>query len=257
MPSKPILTIKGLTAGYTRLSVLHDLTLQIPQGQITGIIGPNGSGKSTLLNAISGMIRPTAGKIILSARDITRLSPDARCRLGIGRTFQVPRPFARMRVFENTLTAAAFGLASSRRDSWEAARAALAKAHLLEKKDVLADSLNLLDRKRLEIARAISARPGLLLLDEIAAGLSSEEVTEILEIVAALKAEGVTIIWIEHMMDTMLRAADTLVCMAEGRVALTGEPEEVLRSRAVEELYLGRLGEEAEHADGGTPAGEV
>ena len=112
-------------------------------------------------------------------------------------------------------------------------------------------------RTALEIARAISARPGLLLLDEIAAGLSSEEVTEILEIVAALKAEGVTIIWIEHMMDTMLRAADTLVCMAEGRVALTGEPEEVLRSRAVEELYLGRLGEEAEHADGGTPAGEV
>ncbi len=242
------LTLKNVTAGYSRVPVLRELSLQAPKGRILGIIGPNGSGKSTLLNVISGLLRPTRGTVFLNGQEITRLGPDLRCRRGIGRTFQVPRPFSRMRVFENALTAAAFGRDTSsaeqgnrpsRRAGYEAAEEALRKTHLLEKRDVISGSLNLLDRKRLEIARALCTDPSLLLLDEIAAGLTSEEVAEILGIVAELKAEGMTIIWIEHLMDTMLRAADTLVCLADGQVLLSGSPAEVLHSRAVEELYLG------------------
>ena len=227
-------------AGYGRISVLNDLSLQVERGQILGIIGPNGSGKTTLLNALSGMILPTAGSILYQGKDISRLSPDARCRMGIARTFQVPRPFNRMSVFENALTAAAFGGGGSRQAAWDRAEKALRFAHLWEKRDQKAGELLLLDRKRLEIARAVSTNPNLLLLDEIAAGLTSAEVEEIMDIAAALKAEGYTLVWIEHIIETMMRATDSLICMAEGRVLVSGSAEEVMRSPEVEEVYLGR-----------------
>ena len=245
-----ILMLKHVTAGYNRTPVLEDLSLAIVQGQITGVIGPNGSGKTTLLNVLSGLLRPSRGTVRLDGKDITALSPDARCRLGIGRTFQMPRPFSRLKVRENVLAAAAFGSGRSRPECWDLAMDALTVTGLADKQETLSGELNLLDRKRLEIARAMSTEPELLLLDEIAAGLTGPEGAEIMDMVGTLKARGCTIIWIEHIMETLSRMADTLVCMAEGRVILTGPPAEVLASPEVERLYLGRVGEGASHAEG-------
>lgn len=234
-----ILAMKNVNAGYGRINVLSGLSLRVERGETLGVIGPNGSGKTTMINALSGLIRPTRGVIQFEGRDITRLTPDARCRLGIGRTFQVPRPFERMKVFENVLTAAAFGNGGGKRDNWKRVEEALALAGLEDRKDLPAGELTLLDRKRLEIARAVGSGPSLLLLDEIAAGLTGEEVRVILSIVAELKKQGLTIIWIEHIIETMREAADRLICMAEGRSVVSGPPDEVLRSEEVIRLYLG------------------
>lgn len=234
-----ILAMKNVDAGYGRIHVLNGLSFRVRNGQTLGVIGPNGSGKTTMINALSGLIRVTKGSIQFEGRDITRLSPDARCRMGIARTFQVPAPFERMRVFENVLTAAAFGSQEGRRENWKTAEQTLALTGLTEKRDVLSGSLMLLDRKRLEIARALSTQPTLLLLDEIAAGLTSEEVQEILRIVRTLKEQGLTIIWIEHIIETLRETADEMMCMAEGRNLISGTPEEVLQSEEVVREYLG------------------
>ncbi len=239
-----ILAMKKVNAGYGRISVLDGLNLRVERGQTLGVIGPNGSGKTTMINTLSGLILPTRGTILFDGCDITRMPPDARCRLGIGRTFQVPRPFERMRVFENVLTAAAFGSGEGKRENWKRAEEALERTGLGGKDDIIAGELNLLDRKRLEIARALGTRPSLLLLDEIAAGLTSEEVGEILRIVGDLKEEGLTIIWIEHIIETLQAAADELICMAEGRNIISGTAEKVLRSEEVIKLYLGTAAEE-------------
>lgn len=245
-----ILSLKNVDAGYGRINVLKGLSLRVDRGRTLGIIGPNGSGKTTLINALSGLILPAKGTVVFDGRDITRMSPDARCRLGIGRTFQVPRPFERMKVFENILTAAAYGSGEGRRENWERSLRCLDRVGLSAKKDLLSGELMLLDRKRLEIARALATDPQLLLLDEIAAGLTSEEVTEILRVVMDLKLEGLTIIWIEHIIETLQAAADELICMAEGSVLISGTPDEVLRSEKVISLYLGTAVEESQHVDG-------
>lgn len=234
-----ILTVKNVDAGYGRINVLNGLSFRLARGQTLGVIGPNGSGKTTMINALSGLIRVTKGLILFEGRDITRLSPDARCRLGIARTFQVPAPFERMTVFQNVLTAAAFGSHDGRRENWEASESALKLTGLSEKRDVLSGRLMLLDRKRLEIARALSTKPSLLLLDEIAAGLTSEEVKEILRIVKILKGQGLSIVWIEHIIETMRETADEMICMAEGQNLISGTPDEVLHSEDVIRLYLG------------------
>ena len=234
-----ILTVKNVDAGYGRINVLNGLSFRLARGRTLGVIGPNGSGKTTMINALSGLIRVTKGLVLFDGRDITRLSPDARCRLGIARTFQVPAPFERMTVFQNALTAAAFGTHDGRRENWQAAEAALKLTGLTGKRDVLSGRLMLLDRKRLEIARALSTKPTLLLLDEIAAGLTSEEVKEILRIVKILKEQGLSIVWIEHIIETMRETADEMICMAEGRNLVSGTPDEVLHSADVIRLYLG------------------
>ena len=239
-----ILTMKNVNAGYGRINILDGLSLRVRLGETLGVIGPNGSGKTTMINALSGLIRVTKGSILFEGRDITRLSPDARCHMGIARTFQVPAPFERMRVFENVLTAAAFGNRGERRENWQNAEKVLELTGLADKKDWLAGRLMLLDRKRLEIARALSTQPKLLLLDEIAAGLTSEEVREILRIVKKLKNDGLSIVWIEHIIETLQETADQLICMAEGRMMISGAPDEVLRSEKVIQLYLGTAEEE-------------
>lgn len=243
-----ILSVKNVNAGYGRINVLNGLSFRVEQGQTLGVIGPNGSGKTTMINALSGLLLPTRGMISFDGSDITRLSPDARCRLGIARTFQVPRPFEQMKVFENALAAAAFGTGEGRRKNWQRAERALARVGLGDKMDWLSGRLTLLDRKRLEIARALSTDPRLLLLDEIAAGLASEEVSVVLQIVQGLKDEGYTIIWIEHIIETLQAAADQIMCMAEGRCMISGLPEEVLRSEEVIRLYLGTDAEESTNA---------
>lgn len=234
-----ILAFEQVYAGYGRINVLNGLSFEAARGQVLGVIGPNGSGKTTMLNVLNGFLRANDGAVWFEGKDISRLRTEQRCALGIGRTFQIPRPFERMRVFENVLAAAVFAGKMTERRAQEPAADVLRMLGLYEKKDSLSGSLTLLDRKRLEIARAIVARPKLLLLDEVAAGLTNAEVSDMIRIVNHLKSIGFTIIWIEHIMEAMISSADVLLCMAQGRSVVFGKPADVIHSKEVEELYLG------------------
>ncbi len=234
-----ILEFQNINAGYGRIEVLHDLSFEVKEGQVYGVIGPNGSGKSTMFNAVLGLSRATCGSIIFDGIDITRTPPNVRCKMGIGRTFQIPRPFENMSVYENVLIATVHGANLSERAGKSSALDALKLTGLYDKREVRAGELTLLDRKRLEVARAIGTAPKLLLLDEVAAGLTDPEVKDIMKLVADLKASGYSIIWIEHIIETMIGSTDHLMCMAEGTNAIDGSPDEVIHSKMVEQLYLG------------------
>lgn len=234
-----IIEFYNVSAGYRRTMILKGLSFTVEKGETLGIIGPNGCGKTTMLNALTGIIKISSGSVLFKGKDISSLTPDRRCRLGIGRTFQVPRPFTGLSIFENVQAAGIFGAGLSSEEAGEEAMKILKDVGLTETADSLPGKLTLLDRKRLEIARALAVRPSLLLLDEVAAGLTTPEVSEIMDLAARLKTSGFTIIWIEHILETMLHSTDRLICMAEGRVAVEGLPYEVIHSEEVEELYLG------------------
>jgi len=234
-----ILTVENLHAAYGKFKVLHTLSFEVDEGQVLGIIGPNGAGKTTLMNVICGLLIPSEGKIIFNGRDITKISPDIRCRLGIGRTYQIPKPFERLTVFENVLTSAAYGTGRSESDSVEDTIKILKQTSLFAKGDVEAHELALLDRKRLEIARGLASKPTLLLLDEVAAGLTDAEVHEVMDLVEFLKGTGITIIWIEHVLKTMAESTDKLLCLSVGTNLIYGDPVMVMNSKEVEEVYLG------------------
>jgi len=234
-----ILTVDNVHAAYGKFKVLHTLSFDAEEGQVLGIIGPNGAGKTTLMNVICGLLIPYEGKIIFQGRDITKMSPDARCRLGIGRTYQIPKPFERLTVFENVLTASAYGTGRSEADSVNDTIEILKQTGLLEKGDFEAHRLALLDRKRLEIARGLASKPALLLLDEVAAGLTDAEVHEVMDLVEYLKGTGITIIWIEHVLKTMAESTDKLLCLSVGTNLIYGDPDMVMNSKEVEEVYLG------------------
>ncbi len=235
----PILSAEELTIAFGAFTAVKDLSFEVAEGEILGTIGPNGAGKTTMLNGLMGLVKPVKGRVIFKGSDITRLSPSRRCRLGIGRTYQVPRPFVDMTVFENVLVGAEHGASLSGHAARARALDILALTGLLPKKRLLAGRLDLLDRKRLELARALATNPSLLLLDEVAAGLTEAEVTGLIQTVKDIRTGGVTIIWIEHVLQTMLEAADRLLCLSAGQMLLAGSPREVLASKAVEEVYLG------------------
>lgn len=234
-----ILEFKNVTAGYGRVQILHDLTFEVRKGEVFGVIGPNGCGKTTMFNALIGLITPTQGHIVFNGRDVTKMSANDRARLGIGRTYQVPRPFEKMTVYENILVAAVHGAGLSEKAAQPKCLEALKLTGLYDKREVLSGSLTLLDRKRLEIARALGTQPILLLLDEVAAGLTEAEVGDVMKMVADLKAAGFSIIWIEHVIETMVNSTDHLMCMSDGTQLLIGDPLEVMNSKLVEEVYLG------------------
>lgn len=234
-----ILEFKNVTAGYGRVQILHDLTFEVKKGEVFGVIGPNGCGKTTMFNALIGLITPTQGQIMFNGHDVTKMSANDRARMGIGRTYQVPRPFEKLTVYENVLVAAVHGAGLSEKAARPKCMEALKLTGLYDKREVVSGTLTLLDRKRLEIARALGTQPILLLLDEVAAGLTEAEVGDVMKLVADLKSAGFSIIWIEHVIETMVNSTDHLMCMSDGTQALIGDPLEVMNSKLVEEVYLG------------------
>jgi branched-chain amino acid transport system ATP-binding protein len=241
-----ILQFNHVDAGYGNVKILKDLSFGVEEGTVLGVIGPNGCGKTTMFNALIGLITPTRGHITYDDHDITKVSPNKRCRIGLGRTYQVPRPFEDMSVFENVLVAAVHGAGKSEKVGAKIAYDALELTGLIEKAEHGAGSLTLLDRKRLEIARALGTEPKLILLDEVAAGLIDAEIKDIMKLVADLKSERkLTVIWIEHVIETMVNSTDVLMCMSDGHELLIGDPLEVMNSKEVEEVYLGAEEEDA------------
>jgi branched-chain amino acid transport system ATP-binding protein len=235
----PLLQLTGISKRFGRVTVADALSLAIGPGAAVGVVGPNGAGKSSLFSIISGDLAPDAGEVSLRGRRVTRLDSAARCRLGIGRTYQVPRPFQHMTVFENVLVAAHRGAGLRGPQAQELAAEVLAETGLRADANRPAGRLGLLGRKRLELARALSTRPGLLLLDEVAAGLTDPEVAELLVVVRAARERGVAVVWVEHVVRALTAFVDRLICLAGGRFIGDGPPREVLDSPAVREVFLG------------------
>ncbi len=235
----PILALQKVSKSFGALTVADAISFEVPQGQALGIIGPNGAGKSTLFNLITGNIAPDSGTVVLDGIDVTRLSPMQRCRMGIGRSFQIPQPFGKLTVFENLLVAGAFGQGKTEAEVTDSAAAILEQTGLLPKANRPAGGLSLLDRKRLELARAMATNPRLLLLDEIAGGLTDAECNSLVETIRGLHAAGTTIIWIEHVLHALNAVVERLLVLHFGRVIGIGAPAEIMTSREVQEIYLG------------------
>jgi branched-chain amino acid transport system ATP-binding protein len=235
-----LLLVEGLEKGFGAVRVAQDLGFSVAPGEALGIIGPNGAGKSSLFNLIGGALRPESGRILFDGRDITRSDPPARCRAGIARTFQVPQPFAGMSVFENLCVAASFGAERRRgRALVTACMEILERTGLLPLADHPAGALRLLDLKRLELARALAAAPRLLLLDEIAGGLTDAEASVLAALLVELRRAGIAIIWIEHVVHALVAVVDRLMVLDFGRKLIEGEPSAVMASAEVKRVYLG------------------
>jgi branched-chain amino acid transport system ATP-binding protein len=234
-----LLEIQALSKSYGQLHVLTEIDLSVPTGQALGIVGPNGAGKSTLLSVINGTERASAGSVVFAGRDVTKLGPEIRARAGIGRTFQIPRPFASMTVFENALSGASYGAGLRGKAADEKALEALEVSGMIELANTPAGMLPLLARKRLELARALATDPSLLLLDEIAGGLTEAECDSLVDTIRGLHDSGITIIWIEHVVRALVAVVDRLVCLSSGNLIADGDPDSVMSSSQVRAVYLG------------------
>jgi len=239
MQTAALLRVENTSKSYGALKVIDALSLDVRQGETLGILGPNGAGKTTLFNLISGDVRPEAGTIVFESRDITALAPHQRCRQGIGRSYQIPHPFIGMTVFENTLVGATFGGRLGDIEAGDVCVEVLRRTGLAKKANAVAGSLTLLDRKRLELARALATRPKLLLLDEIAGGLTDHEARELVEEIRQIKQSGVSIVWIEHVVHALLAVADRLYVINFGQKLAEGAPREVMNDAEVKRVYMG------------------
>ncbi|MEN3293411.1 MAG: branched-chain amino acid transport system ATP-binding protein [Burkholderiales bacterium] len=235
----PKLQLSDIAKRYGENQVLQGFSLDVPDGELLGVIGPNGAGKTTMFGIVSGLIVPDQGAVILDGVDITALAAYERCRAGIGRTFQVPRPFLGLTVFENVLVGARFGSGASGHAADEIALDALQSSGLIDRANQPAETLTLLQRKQLELARAVATQPRLLLLDEIAGGLTESETHRVVELVASLNARGMTIVWIEHLVHALASVASRLAVLNFGKLIAAGEPRSVLSDDMVRAVYLG------------------
>jgi branched-chain amino acid transport system ATP-binding protein len=234
-----LLKLENLCKSFGAIKVADDVCLSLNQGEAVGIIGPNGAGKSSLFNLIGGNLRPDRGELHYDGKRITHCSPQQRCHRGIGRTYQIPQPFAMMTVFENCLTASAFGKGITEHHSYQNCAEVLERTGLVDKANHLAGSLTLLERKRLEVARALSSSPHLLLLDEIAGGLTENETGELVQLIRSIHASGTTVLWIEHVVNALIAAVNRLIVIHFGAIILDGEPRAVMASDEVKRIYLG------------------
>jgi branched-chain amino acid transport system ATP-binding protein len=237
------LELEGVSKAYGALKVIDDLSVRVDAGEALGVVGPNGAGKTTMLQLAAGQLRPDAGRVRLEGRDVTDLPAHTRCQLGMAVTHQVPRPFVGMTVYENVLVAATFGRGGrgpgADGDAHEASLAALEAVELTGRANRLAGTLPLLELKRLELARALATGPRVLLLDEIAGGLTEAEVHQLVATIRRLREAGVSIVWIEHIVHALLSVVDRIVAINFGRKLIEGDPRRVMASPEVRDVYLG------------------
>lgn len=232
-----LLSLENLSKRYGALVVTDAVSLAVQTGEIVGILGPNGAGKTTLFNLVAGTVKPDAGRVVFKNEDISDVGAAVRCKLGISRSFQVPHPFNGMTVFENILVGAAFGRAGH--DAEAHALKVMELTGMKPKANQLAGSITLLERKRLELARALATSPELLLLDEIAGGLTERECQSLLSAIRDVHGSGVTIVWIEHVVHALLSVAQRLVVLNFGKLIADGTPDTVMNSKDVKSVYLG------------------
>ena len=236
-----LLIVTNLQKRFGKLVAVGDLSFEVRQGEILGLMGPNGAGKTTVFNLLTGVFKPDQGRIVFDGRDITRVPPAKRCRLGIGRTYQIPRPFEQLTVFENMLLCAVHGGGLSERKAGGSVDELLNLIDLFPRRNQVAGGMSLLDLKRLELGRALATQPKLILVDEVAGGLTEKEAEALLAIVKRIQQRGVTIVWVEHILMMMSEGGvDRLLCIAEGgRRLVCGDPREVMDSPEVLASYLG------------------
>jgi branched-chain amino acid transport system ATP-binding protein len=238
-PQAAVLAAVNVRKRFGALLVLDGVSLELRKGEVVGVVGPNGAGKTTLLSVLSGAIPADEGNIVFGGRDITSRGAAERCRMGIARTHQVPRPFVGMTVFENVLVAATAGGGKSGAEAYDRCLRVLDQCGLTHLANRRAESLGLLQRKRLELARALAAEPAVLLLDEIGGGLTDAESAALVEMVGSLRDRGIAVLWIEHIVHVLMQVVGRLVCMDAGRVIAEGPPASVVAQAAVIDAYLG------------------
>ncbi|MFT4163463.1 ABC transporter ATP-binding protein [Shinella sp.] len=234
-----ILSLDGVTKAYGAVTVADDQSWSLAEGEALGVIGPNGAGKTSMFNLITGAIMADRGTVRFAGQDVTRWPAARRCRAGIARSFQVPQPFGAMTVFENCLVGAMQGAGLASAEAEDTALDVLDRTGLLRRANTMAGGLPLLERKRLELARALCAKPKLLLLDEIAGGLTESECEALVQTIRDIRSTGVSIVWIEHVVHALLAVVDRLMVIDFGRKIAEGEPQAIMASREVREIYLG------------------
>ncbi|WP_184401697.1 ABC transporter ATP-binding protein [Rhizobium sp. BK650] len=238
-PGGASLSARGIGKRFGALVVLENLNFSMAGGEAVGIVGPNGAGKTTLLSVLAGAFPPSQGTITFDGADVTNRTAAERCHSGLVRTHQIPKPFSGMTTFENVFVAASHGNATSRNEAYDRVVDSLSLCGMLGVSNRPADTLGLLDRKRLELARALATQPRLLLLDEIGGGLTDGEASELVETILELRRRGIGIVWIEHIVHILLQVAERLICMDAGRIIADGEPRTVMSNTEVVKAYLG------------------
>ena len=238
---KNCLEVRHVGKKYGEQRILRDITFSLSEGEVLGIIGPNGAGKTTLFNIIAGWVSPSQGEVFWRGKNITRRSPDRLCREGLASTFQIPQVFREMSVLENVLMGAWFGQGSPPGESqaWEKAHNLLEMVGLMEKKNTPARELTLMQQRLLELARALATEPQLLLLDEIAAGLSLKAVNQLTELILQLRDQGLTLLLTDHLLNLVVPVSDRLLALDQGEIIAEGPPQALMHDPRVEAAYLG------------------
>jgi branched-chain amino acid transport system ATP-binding protein len=234
-----VLSATSVDKRFNALVVLNQVNFAVSEREAVGIVGPNGAGKTTLLNILAGAYQPSAGTVSFRGQNVTALPIEDRCRKGIARSHQIPRPFGGMTVFENLFVAAANGGGFQRDQAYDRCIDSLQLCGMLQVANRRAETLGLLDRKRLELARAVATDPVVLLLDEIGGGLTDAEASELVDTIQTLRKRDIAIVWIEHIVHVLLQVAERLVCMDAGNILADGNPNEVMSNRSVIDAYLG------------------
>lgn len=238
--NKVVLEVKDLGISFGSNHVLKSVSFDLHEKEVLGVIGPNGAGKTVMLNILTGILKPTKGQVLFEGNDITNQGITERCKSGIGRTFQVPRPFEKMTVLENLMVGGVYGAGLNEKQAKEKAYEVGEATHLQDKLSLFAGKLGLLDRKRLEIGRGLATSPKILLLDEVGGGLTESEVESVIQLVRFLnKEKGISVIWIEHIIRTMIEGTDRVLCLANGENVICGRPLDVMNSKEVSEVYMG------------------